>query len=295
LHRYQLFLSAALLSCSLASGSLLAAQELPNGESAQATLSPLAGNISPESDAAASPFPSQDATSAATAAPNTDNSVTWKNLPRRVLEDQKEVWLFPMQIARGRHLLPTFAVVGTTGVLMATDPHDMQVFAQTDKFDEFSEVLSGTNTEIATALIPAGFYVVGMLDHDSYAQQTAMLSGEAYLDSAIPEVVLKLASRRYRPLAAPNGNFSDTFFKSHVSVFGKGSSFPSGHAAGAFSIATVFAHRYAKHRWVPWVAYALAGAISFSRVPNLAHFPSDVFVGAVLGYTITRYDVLRGQ
>src|SRR6185437_280206 len=184
---------------------------------AQATLSPLAGNISPESDAAASPFPSQDATSAATAAPNTDNSVTWKNLPRRVLEDQKEVWLFPMQIARGRHLLPTFAVVGTTGVLMATDPHDMQVFAQTDKFDEFSEVLSGTNTEIDTALIPAGFYVVGMLDHDSYAQQTAMLSGEAYLDSAIPEVVLKLASRRYRPLAAPNGNFSDTFFKSHVS------------------------------------------------------------------------------
>jgi membrane-associated phospholipid phosphatase len=53
------------------------------------------------------------------------------------------------------------------------------------------------------------------------------------------------------------------------------------------------AKRYGQHKWVPWVSYGLAGLISFSRVPDMAHFPSDVFLGAALGYTITRFDVFR--
>jgi membrane-associated phospholipid phosphatase len=57
-------------------------------------------------------------------------------------------------------------------------------------------------------------------------------------------------------------------------------------------VATVVASRYHKHAWVPWVAYGFATAISFSRVTTLSHFPSDVFLGAALGYTITRYQVL---
>ena len=39
--------------------------------------------------------------------------------------------------------------------------------------------------------------------------------------------------------------------------------------------------------------YGFATAISFSRITDSAHFPSDVFLGAALGYTITRYQVLR--
>jgi membrane-associated phospholipid phosphatase len=37
----------------------------------------------------------------------------------------------------------------------------------------------------------------------------------------------------------------------------------------------------------------MATAISLSRVTTLAHFPSDMFLGAALGYTITRYETLR--
>jgi membrane-associated phospholipid phosphatase len=37
----------------------------------------------------------------------------------------------------------------------------------------------------------------------------------------------------------------------------------------------------------------LAGTIGFSRITLRAHFPSDVFLGGVLGYAIARYDVLR--
>jgi membrane-associated phospholipid phosphatase len=39
--------------------------------------------------------------------------------------------------------------------------------------------------------------------------------------------------------------------------------------------------------------YGMASAISFSRVTSSAHFPSDVFLGAALGYTITRFEVLK--
>src|SRR4029077_7234342 len=123
---------------------------------------------------------------------------------------------------------------------------------------------------------------------------TGLLSGEAYADSAIVDLAIKAVTRRKRPSdVAPGGRFNDTFFSGGKSPF-KGSSFPSGHAAGAFSVATVIARRYgSRHRWVPWVAYGAASAISFSRVTTRAHFPSDVFLGHVLGYTSTRFEVLR--
>jgi membrane-associated phospholipid phosphatase len=63
----------------------------------------------------------------------------------------------------------------------------------------------------------------------------------------------------------------------------------------SFSIATIFAHRYRQHRWLPWVAYGVATAISFSRITTGAHFPSDVLFGAATGFAIARYCVLHGQ
>ena len=122
---------------------------------------------------------------------------------------------------------------------------------------------------------------------------TALLAGEAYADSAIVDLGVKAVTRRKRPSDVPPGApFNDTFFSGGKSPF-KGSAFPSGHAAGVFSVATVIATRYHKHRWVPWAMYDFATAISFSQVNTSAHFPSDVFLGAALGYTITRYEVLR--
>jgi membrane-associated phospholipid phosphatase len=100
-------------------------------------------------------------------------------------------------------------------------------------------------------------------------------------------------TRRLRPSdISPYGNFSDTFFKKNTSPFS--SSFPSGHSISAFAVATVIAGRYGKrHRWVPYVAYGVAGVIGFSRITNQAHFPADVFLGAALGYAVAQFDVLR--
>lgn len=301
-------------ACACAAQPALFAQTTPSGDTAAQTNAIQAIEAHSDSDSDTTqlsqekddPAASKDVPDASQSpqpqTPNNPNPaatyqpVTWKNLPIRILGDQKLIWLFPVHLAQGQHVLPSLGVVGVTGGLIAADPHIMVHLRNTTAFHEFDEIFSGTNTGIVTALIPATFYIVGVARKSSYSEQTALLAGEAYLDSAIPHVAIKLVSRRLRPSAVPATNdFSDTFFKSHVNVFGNGSGFPSGHAAGIFSIATVVAERYRKHRWVPWVAYGLAGAISFSRVPTFAHFPSDVFLGAALGYTITKFDVLRDR
>ncbi|HEY7404340.1 MAG TPA: phosphatase PAP2 family protein [Candidatus Angelobacter sp.] len=220
--------------------------------------------------------------------------VTWKTLPRDFLQDQKAIWLFPTQLARGRHWAPTLAVSGVTAGLIVADPHVMPYFrSHAGNLDDVNDVFDSYITTAEVAAIPAGLMVAGYARQDQYQVGTALLSGVAYADTAVVDLAIKAITRRERPSDVPPGQpFTNTFFNGGKSPF-KGSSFPSGHAAGVFSVATVVATRYRKHRWVPWVMYGFAGAISFSRVTNSAHFPSDVFLGAALGYTITRYQVLR--
>jgi membrane-associated phospholipid phosphatase len=222
-----------------------------------------------------------------------DIDVSWKKLPERILHDQKEIWLFPVALAHGKYWVPTLAVTAGTAGLIAADPHAMPYFrTHAGNWDDFNDVFDGPITNAETALVPVALFLVGAARHDAYASKTALLAGEAYADGTIMYLALKGLTRRTRPKdIAAGAPFNDTFFNTPKSAFG--SSFPSGHAVSAFSIATVVARRYGHHRWVPWVAYGAATLISFSRVTTRAHFPSDVFLGAALGYSIARFEVLR--
>ena len=64
-------------------------------------------------------------------------------------------------------------------------------------------------------------------------------------------------------------------------------------AIEAFAVATIVARRYGNHRWIPYVAYGAAALVGFSRLSLSAHFLSDVFMGGALGYSISRFTVLR--
>jgi membrane-associated phospholipid phosphatase len=120
-----------------------------------------------------------------------------------------------------------------------------------------------------------------------------VLAARAVLDAEILTVVMKDIDRRSIP---ENGDFSDTWFNKTDGSYLRGvGSFPSGHTIAAFALATAYARRYPNPKWHQWVAYGLAGLVGFSRVSIHAHYPSDVFVGAALGYVITRYVVLRLQ
>lgn len=237
------------------------------------------------------PLQTQDFSKAAQ--PSRD--ISWRLLGGNVLHDQKRIWLFPRSLAQGRHWLPTLGVVGATAGLIALDPHDTPYFRRTRTFDSFNNAVNSRNAIWGMALFPASVYAMGLARHDSYMQKTVQFSAEAVVDSEILALVIRDVTRRVPPKdIPPGGDFSRSFFTRHKGPFYVGNGgFPSGHTIAAFSIATIFAERYRHHRWVPWVAYGLASLVGFSRITLQDHFPSDVFAGAALGFTISHFVVLR--
>jgi PAP2 superfamily len=240
-------------------------------------------------------LPDAPSPSGGTANPATERETTWRTLPRDFLHDQKDIWwVFPSQLAHGHHWIPTLVVVGGTAAFIAADPHVASYFRthqrNVDKGNDAFDPMITTSEVIA---VPASLMAAGYLRHDSYQVGTALMAAEAYGDSAIVDLAVKAVTRRQRPTDVPLGKpFTNTFFNGGKSPF-KGSSFPSGHAAAAFSVATVVANRYSRHRWVPVAVYGMASLISLSRITTNAHFTSDVFLGAAIGYTTSKYAVLR--
>ena len=240
------------------------------------------------------PGPRDQMSPSGSGAPAEGRAVSWKLLVPNFLHDQKNVWLFPARVAKGEHWKPALGFVVATAGLVALDPSEAPYFRSTSTYHSFNQAFSGRNTSIGMTAVPAAFYVMSLVRHNKYDQHTSLLVGEAVLDSELLTALMKGTTRRLRPAEIPpNGNFADTFFDGKGGVFSGRGSFPSGHAIAAFSIATVFANRYSRHRWLPWMAYGLAGLVAFSRVTLQAHFTSDVFAGAVLGYSISHYVVLQ--
>jgi len=122
-----------------------------------------------------------------------------------------------------------------------------------------------------------GAFLLGHLTGDDHMSEAGLLSGEAAINSTAIAYLLKSATQRARPYQA---NGSGTFFQG-------GGSFPSEHAAIAWSIATVMAHEY-PGTLTKILAYGLATGISATRVTGQQHFASDVFVGSALGWYFGR-------
>jgi len=228
-------------------------------------------------------------------APPPERQISWRRLVPNLVQDQKQVWLFPVSLAHGHHLVPVLAVAGVTAGFMAMDEHNAKYFRNTQTFSGFNKVFSGTNTALGMEIFPAAFYAIGLARRDTYAQHTVLLAGEAVLDSEILTSVIKDVDRRFRPASVPpGGDFSHSWFQeTRGSYLGGIGSFPSGHAIAAFSVATVFAQRYPNPRWHVWLAYGLASLVGFSRLSLQSHFSSDVFAGAALGFSIAHFVVLR--
>jgi membrane-associated phospholipid phosphatase len=194
----------------------------------------------------------------------------------------------------GKHVKPVLALTLITAGLIALDPYDAPYFRNSTAFTTYQTgPLRGRNTALIVTMIPVATYLGGRLMKDSYATSTAWLAGEAIAETQIVSLAMKgMGGRLYPSKIPPHGDFSHTWFKWR-GTFNNPGSFPSAHASSAFAVATIFSGRYREHRWVPWVVYGLASAVALSRVPGQAHFPSDIFAGAVLGYSIGHFVVLR--
>jgi membrane-associated phospholipid phosphatase len=73
--------------------------------------------------------------------------------------------------------------------------------------------------------------------------------------------------------------------------FADGTSFPSGHALNVVQLARTLSHHI---RFLPVqvAAYGIAATVCLERITSDAHWPSDVYVGAVFGWAVAA-EVLR--
>ena len=195
---------------------------------------------------------------------------------KHIADDQKQFWTAPKQLRKDDALRTFLPFAGFTGILIASDswlskqvssnPSSMRRSNNISDYAVFS--LIGTS---------AGAYAWGHLTSNDRLSEAGFLSGEAALDSTLVAYALKEATRRSRPY---QGSGHGTFFQ-------EGSSFPSEHAAIAWSVASVVAHEY-PGPLTRFAVYGLASAITLTRVTGQQHFPSDVLVGSALGWYLGR-------
>jgi membrane-associated phospholipid phosphatase len=217
---------------------------------------------------------------------------TLKRLPRDILADQKFLWVRPFRVKV--HDIPLdVSILGATAGLIAIDKNIAQSIADSPPGSgyAFSHRVSQAGGLGPQLGVCSTFYLLGHWRDNERSRTTGLLGMRAVLDAEIIVEGLKRVSQRPRPTTnngiTLNHNADGEFFAG-------GNSFPSGHAAESWALAVVISNQYQDHRWVPPVAYGLAGLVSVARVTGRRHFPSDVFVGAALGYLIGRY-VSRGK
>jgi len=198
---------------------------------------------------------------------------------RNVWMDHKELWTSPLRIRTFDDALPWILVGAGTAGLIASDHWSARQLPNTVDQVTISHDVSQVGAGYTVVPIAAGFYIGGAFAHNEKARETGVLGAEAIIDAAIIAEVGKLVTRRQRPL---DGSGNGDFFKG-------GSSFPSGHSAVSWALASVVAHEYNKNVWYPIAAYSLASLVSLSRLSGQNHFPSDVFVGGALGWFTGRY------
>lgn len=193
--------------------------------------------------------------------------------------DQKDLWTSPknLRIPDTVWLVPVSGI--TAGLLVTDADYNRHISHNPSTVSNYKTI---SNAGIAAMIGGAGaMWALSYANHNSHWRETGFLAGEATVNSLVVTEVLKYSLGRERP---NQDNGAGNFFAGGVS-------FPSEHSAAAWSIAAVIAHEY-PGPLSKFLAYGAASLISYSRVRAQQHFPSDVFVGALIG-ELSAYTVYK--
>jgi hypothetical protein len=171
-------------------------------------------------------------------------------------------------------------VIAGTGVAFLVDEQlrtELQK-GHTESLDKLNSTFREYGSTYSILGSSVGIYVVGLLTESEEIRTTGRLVTEALFVSGCINGSLKVIIGRGRPyLNVGNDKFKPLNFANNYN------SLPSGHTTVAFTISTVLADQI--DRWWATVGlYGLATATAYSRMYNDAHWLSDVFLGASIGY-----------
>ena len=201
---------------------------------------------------------------------NHDNAMGLQFL-KNLAEDQKAIWTSPARV-RSQDSIWLVPLGGFAAGLIATDRDTSWHISNNLKTQNHYVNLS--NYGIAALAGGTGaLYLWGHFTKDDHARESGLLAGEAAIDSLALDSAIKYATGRNRPF---QGNHNGDFLSG-------GDSFPSDHAAVAWSVASVLGHEY-PGPLPKLLVYGAASFISAARVQGKQHFTSDVVVGSALGW-----------
>jgi hypothetical protein len=198
-----------------------------------------------------------------------------KGLGKQFLLDQQQIWTSPakLRFSDTQWLVP---LSGIAAGLFVTDAEYSKHLSHSPS--TISHYKTVSDAGIAALIGGAGgMWLLGHVKHNEHWSETGFLAGEAALNSLVAVESFKYSLGRQRPF---QGNGTGPFFQG-------GTSFPSEHAAAAWSIAGVVAHEYPSP-FMKIAAYGLASLVDYSRIRGRQHFPSDVFVGSIMGNLIAQ-------
>jgi membrane-associated phospholipid phosphatase len=127
-------------------------------------------------------------------------------------------------------------------------------------------------------------YVAGEIAGSGPVKRTAVQAGAAAVLATALAGGLKYAMGRARPYAA-----STSF---DFRPFSGASSFPSGHTAVAFALATAVADQ-TRDGWSDYALYGAATLTALARINDNRHWASDVLVGGLVGHLSARWVTRR--
>jgi membrane-associated phospholipid phosphatase len=179
-------------------------------------------------------------------------------------------------------LFSAVALSGAALFIFDQDIYDGIQNGKTKFSQDASTVISKLGNGGFLLAFTAGMYGAGEIFDGPGLRKTALLSLESFLTTTAIVFGLKAVAGRARPYSGETPrDFHPFSFKN--SYF----SFPSGDAAGAFSVATTIADQ-TDDAVVDVLSYGLAGLVAIYRVHDRKHWPSDVFAGSAIGYFVAK-------
>lgn len=169
-------------------------------------------------------------------------------------------------------------------MICAAQPHRLDITLLKDitlhrpqSLDHLFLLLTDTAKPLVV-LILILLFVWGFIKKSNKLKLTALQILGALIVTTIVVVLLKHAVGRPRP-------FVTYPFLWHASSKSN-PSFPSGHTAVTFVIATILTLNYRKG-YIAIVFFGWAMLVAYSRLDLGMHYPSDVLAGAVIGFIIS--------